>query len=479
MAVSNQILMIFLNNKPKGLASGSAELIFQAVSLSTDGTDQGVTITSTGTHFDFNAKNITNVGTVDGRDVSADGTALDNHLADAAGKHNADQIAVEDAGTRFTATDVEGVLAEVYDDVQTRALDADVIKKDGSVAFTAAQSMGGFKLTNVATPTAGTDAANKDYVDAVQQGLDVKQSVRALSDSNVALSGGATLSIDGVSLANGDRVLLVGQTDATQNGIYVVSGIGSAYALTRSTDADADAEVTAGMFTFVTEGTTYADTGWVLATNDAIVVDTTELSFIQFSSAGQITAGDGLTKTGQDLSVNVDDSTIEIVTDTLQVKDSGISTAKIADAAVDENKLASSVAGDGLSGGAGSALAVDYAETFTNSSGVAISAGDAVVIESDGSISLADADTANLNDRELGIALEGIADSASGRVMVRPGGIVGGYTGLTRGEVFVSATPGAPSNTAPSASGQSVYRVGYAISATQVRFMPEPRIELI
>jgi hypothetical protein len=113
-----------------------------------------------------------------------------------------------------------------------------------------------------------------------------------VTTANITLSG--TQTIDGVVLVAGDRVLVKDQSTASENGIYVVdSGSWS-----RSSDADSDAEVTSGLFTFVSEGDTHADSGWVLTTNDTIVLGTTNLAFAQFSGAGQITAGDGLTKNG-------------------------------------------------------------------------------------------------------------------------------------------------------------------------------------
>lgn len=146
--------------------------------------------------------------------------------------------------------------------------------------------------------TANTSTlALKSYVDsqvqASSQGLDVKQSVRAATTANITLSG--TQTIDGVALVAGDRVLVKDQSTGSENGIYVVVDGG---AWTRAEDADSDAEVTAGLFTFVTEGTSYADTGWVVATNDDITVGTTAITFTQFSGAGVISAGDGLVQNG-------------------------------------------------------------------------------------------------------------------------------------------------------------------------------------
>ena len=146
--------------------------------------------------------------------------------------------------------------------------------------------------------TANTSTlALKSYVDsqvqASAQGLDVKQSVRAATTANITLSG--TQTVDGVSLVAGDRVLVKNQTTGSENGLYVVVDGG---AWTRTTDADSDSEVTAGLFTFVTEGTSYADTGWVISTNDDITVGTTAITFTQFSGAGVISAGDGLVQNG-------------------------------------------------------------------------------------------------------------------------------------------------------------------------------------
>ena len=150
---------------------------------------------------------------------------------------------------------------------------------------------------SVATPTAEAHAATKGYVDAARSGLDVKDSVRAATTASINISSDLQSGdiIDGVTLATGDRVLVKNQNTASENGIYVVVASGAA---SRSTDADTSAEVTSGMFTFVTEGTVNDNSGWVMSTNDTIVLGTTSLAFVQFSGAGQITAGAGLTKSG-------------------------------------------------------------------------------------------------------------------------------------------------------------------------------------
>jgi hypothetical protein len=156
-------------------------------------------------------------------------------------------------------------------------------------------------VTLNAAPTEDLQAATKGYVDSVAQGLDIKASVKAATTENGALAtafdDGSV--IDGVTLATGDRILIKNQTDATANGIYVVAASG---APTRSTDMNAAAEFP-GAFTFVEQGTTNADTGYV-CTNNSVVVGTTEITFAQFSGAGSYVAGNGLTLTGNSFSIN-------------------------------------------------------------------------------------------------------------------------------------------------------------------------------
>jgi len=162
-------------------------------------------------------------------------------------------------------------------------------------------------IINVADPTNPADAATKSYVDSVASGLDIKDSVRAATTANIAdLSTGAPDTVDGVSLSAGDRVLVKDQTAPSENGIYVADtvGTGSDGAWSRATDFDEDAEVTAGAFTFVSEGTNHGDEGWVVTSDDPIVVDTDAINWAKFSTQGQLTFRDGLTKSGSTVDVN-------------------------------------------------------------------------------------------------------------------------------------------------------------------------------
>ncbi len=138
----------------------------------------------------------------------------------------------------------------------------------------------------------------KNYIDSAVNGLDLKQSCRVASTANIATLSGL-LTIDGVTVVAGDRVLVKDQSTGSANGIYIAAS----GAWTRATDCDANAEVTAGMFIFVEEGTSNQDTGWVLTTNGTITIGTTALTFQQFTGLGQIVAGTGLTKTGNTISI--------------------------------------------------------------------------------------------------------------------------------------------------------------------------------
>ena len=234
-----------------------------------------------------------------------------------------------------------------------------IVKRDASGNFTA----GTVSATSVSISgavTNATDAATKAYVDGVASGLDIKESVRVATTANVALATALENgdAIDGITLATGNRVLVKNQSTGSENGIYVVQSSGAAV---RATDADVSAEVTAGLFAFVEEGTANGNTGWVLTTDNPITLGTTALVFTQFAGAATVTGGDGLTLTGADLSVNVDSSTIEISSDILRVKDAGVTAAKLATSAVDVSTSTVTGTLPVAKGGTGATTAADNA----------------------------------------------------------------------------------------------------------------------
>jgi len=221
---------------------------------------------------------------------------------------------------------------------------------------------------------------SKEYVDAIKQALDVKDSVRLATTANLSANynnaGGtltnsgsnAALQLDGVTVVAGNRILVKDQSSAAENGIYVVTTVGdgtTAWVLTRADDANVSAEMTGGVFTFVEEGTVGADNGYVFTHNGAPTLGTTALTVSQFSGAGQIVAGDALSKTGNTLNVNDDNITVEVNSDALRIK--GISATAVGDLLIG---AASNAGYTRLVKPSGNATASDYILSM-NTSGVA------------------------------------------------------------------------------------------------------------
>tara|TARA_B100000575_G_scaffold290602_1_gene294594 strand:+ start:1513 stop:2694 length:1182 start_codon:yes stop_codon:yes gene_type:complete len=209
-------------------------------------------------------------------------------------------------GSNGAATFRAMVAADVPSLAHTKISDFDTgvraNRLDQMAAPTASVSLNSQTITNLSDPVNTQDAATKGFVEATSQGLDVKDSVKVATTGNITISTALNSgdSIDGVTLADNDRVLVKDQSTASQNGIYIV---GSSPARASDLAAGADA---AGMFTFVEQGSVNADNGFVCTSNKgSAVVGTNNLTFAQFSGAGQVTAGDGLDKSGNTLSVDL------------------------------------------------------------------------------------------------------------------------------------------------------------------------------
>ena len=252
----------------------------------------------------------------------------------ATGVWNGTTIAVANGGTGTTNGSITG----------TGALTFTAAAGNNNVNLvptgTGIVDVGGKRVGNAADPTQATDLATKAYVDGLSNGLDVKASVVAASTaaltvtySNGTGGVGATLTnagtqaafvLDSIALAQGDRVLIKDQAAPLQNGVYTVTTVGTIstnWVLTRATDFDNSpgTEVSPGTFFFVEQGTTQADNGYVISTNTAITIGTTAITFSQFSGAGQITAGAGLTKSGNTIDVVGTANRISVATDSIDI----------------------------------------------------------------------------------------------------------------------------------------------------------------
>ena len=255
------------------------------------------------------------------------------------------------SSTGSTAGNVQlGVTADNEIDTSSGSLTIDsaggTVTIDDNLTISASKTidMGANKVTNIADPTGAQDAASKAYVDAVKTGLDVKDScdIATTADTSswvyangtagvgatLTAAGNGVVALDRVNLTLNMRVLVKDQDPSTENGIYYVStagAVGAILVLTRALDANQPAELTGGSFTFVEQGTTQAENGYVFTHNGdpTFGVGNTALTVAQFSGAGQIIAGTSLTKSGNTMNVATDGTTMFTLSDALSVKSTG------------------------------------------------------------------------------------------------------------------------------------------------------------
>ena len=265
-----------------------------------------------------------------------------------------------------TTTTIAGVTELTVDNLNVNANTISSTDSNGNIILdpngSGTVDVNSSRITSVTDPTSDQDAATKAYVDSVANGLDVKESCSVATTANLSatynngagtLTAGSNgaLSVDGVTVSVNDRILVKDQSSAVQNGIYKVTATGggsAAFVLTRSPDADTASELTGGTFFFVEAGTANADNGYVATHNGTPTFGSTNITFAQFSGAGQISAGDALTKTGNQIDVAVDDSSIEVSSDALRVKASGITNDMLA-GSIATAKLAGSITNAKLS----------------------------------------------------------------------------------------------------------------------------------
>jgi hypothetical protein len=267
-------------------------------------------------------------------------SASDKDKLDSATSSNvSDTLIIRDSSGGFSAEDIS------VNDITSN----DITANDITANIISASSATVNQITISNSPTSDTDGVNKLYVDSIAAGLDPKDSVKVVSLSDIVLSG--TQSIDGYLLSEGDRVLVNGQSDLTENGIYdVATGTWS-----RSSDSDGmpNHEVSLGNFTFVEFGDTYAGSGWVLNESNAsgatISVGVDEQSWTQFSAAGSYTAGNGLTLSGGVFSIDYETvvgSGLTYSSETISIELDSNSALEVS---INGIKVSETIAGDGLS----------------------------------------------------------------------------------------------------------------------------------
>lgn len=403
----------------------------------------------------------------------------------------------------------------------------------GGVAIDA----GGFSVTNLPlVPSLASDATSKSYVDSVATGLDVKSSVRLATTAALAAytpsgsgvgkiltaDANGALSIDSVLTVIGDRVLIKDESSGTHadNGIYTVTQVGSAgtpFILTRAIDFDQTAEVTAGSFMFIEEGTINSDTGWVLITNNPITVDTTALTFTQFTGTGSIIAGAGLVKTGSTIAAELDTAAsaqgagadggssglefdvsgvagklraavngtgglhrtgtglsvlIDDTPDTLDSTAAGLKVVgvplqfKINDVATATTVTAANLGT--LTGGSNAdALHKHSKVKFTATASGAVTKGDGVYFSANNSISTGDC-TNDTKSRIVGVADAAIVDTASGDFVISGGPVTGVLSGATAGVRYYMSSAGSPVLVGSLPSAARTIQLGIALNATDL-----------
>lgn len=367
------------------------------------------------------------------------------------------------------------------------------------------------RITNAADPVNPQDLVTKNYADAIAAGFDPKESMRAATVSNLSVTAsgsgvGKTLtatangaiSIDGVALGLNDRLMVKNQTIGSDNGFYSVTAIGTVgvpYVLTRTSDFDGSPanEVSSGAFAYVTLGAVNSGSSYVLITDNPIVIDTTALVFTQSGGTipdatsasgggvkGRVTfdSDKGLAVLSGVAAAKVDNSTVAFDgSGNLSVKSSGITATQLATDAVTSIKIiADAVTTVKILDAAVTSPKLDYSVARTNDNTSAITTSQIIYLKANGNVDLAIATGVYDAGTDFGYVQDpSIAAAGSGKVVFQKGKLISGFTGLTVGSaVFLSrsASGGVVQNLTGFVATNSVVRVGFAESATSLRFDP-------
>mgnify|MGYP000016294353 CR=1 FL=1 len=334
-----------------------------------DVTHAGTTITVTGEDATSSNKGIASFNTASFTVTSGDVTLKDGGVSNTKLANSSITVGSTSIALGATATSLAGITELTVDNININGNEISSTDTNGNITLspngTGSVDVASSRIIGVATPVNDTDAANKAYVDNAVTGLTFKDAANLLATSNIALTGSTnTLIIDGhAALDSTDsgvyRLLLTGQSTASENGIYTYTDNGTSYTLVRAADADTYTELD-GASIFIKEGTTYANTGWTQTNH--YMTNFSGQTWVQFSGAGTYTAGNGLTLSGTTFNVGAGN---------------GI------DVSADSVALASTVAGAGLTYTSGviavggtadritvSADAIDIASTYVGQTSI-------------------------------------------------------------------------------------------------------------